>query len=36
MPPLDPEMALGYAEPDDKVNTFRTPREPVANFTHWV
>ena len=29
-------MALGYADPDDKVNSFRTPREPVASFSHWL
>ncbi|TNF55410.1 MAG: nitroreductase [Burkholderiales bacterium] len=29
-------MALGYADPDDKVNGFHTPREPVASFTHWL
>ncbi|MCB2018185.1 MAG: nitroreductase, partial [Hydrogenophaga sp.] len=29
-------MALGYADPADKVNTFATPREPVASFTHWL
>jgi len=29
-------MALGYADPSDKVNTFHTPREPVASFTHWL
>jgi nitroreductase len=29
-------MALGYADPDDKVNGFHTPREPVATFTHWL
>lgn len=29
-------MALGYADPADKVNTFRTPREPVAQFTTWL
>ncbi|MFM6986987.1 MAG: nitroreductase [Hydrogenophaga sp.] len=29
-------MALGYADPADKVNTFVTPREPVAGFTHWL
>ncbi|WP_130802323.1 nitroreductase [Acinetobacter ihumii] len=26
-------VALGYADPDDIVNTFITPREPVENFT---
>jgi nitroreductase len=29
-------MALGYADEDDMVNTFRTPRVPVAEFTHWL
>lgn len=29
-------MALGYADPNDKVNGFHTPREPVASFTHWL
>ena len=29
-------MSLGYADPDDKVNGFHTPREPVASFTHWL
>ncbi|HMN91698.1 MAG TPA: nitroreductase [Hydrogenophaga sp.] len=29
-------MALGYADPDDKVNGFHTPREPVASFTRWL
>ena len=29
-------MALGYADPADKVNSFVTPREPVASFTHWL
>lgn len=29
-------MALGYADLEDKVNSFHTPREPVASFTHWV
>ncbi|TNF60041.1 MAG: nitroreductase [Burkholderiales bacterium] len=29
-------MALGYADPDDKVNGFRTPREPVSSFTRWL
>lgn len=28
-------MALGHADTGDKVNTFSTPREPVASFTHW-
>ena len=28
-------MALGYADMDDPVNTFHTPREPVKNFTTW-
>ncbi|MFP8777396.1 nitroreductase [Hydrogenophaga sp. RWCD_12] len=29
-------MALGYADPADKVNGFITPRETVASFTHWL
>ena len=29
-------MALGYADDKDIVNTFRTPRETVASFTHWL
>jgi hypothetical protein len=29
-------MSLGYADPDDKVNHFHTPREPVASFTQWL
>ena len=29
-------MSLGFADPDDKVNDFHTPREPVASFTHWL
>jgi nitroreductase len=29
-------LALGYADPTDKVNTFRTPREPAAHFTTWL
>lgn len=29
-------MALGYADQADPVNTFRTPREPVAHFTTWL
>jgi nitroreductase len=29
-------MALGYADPTDKVNTFITPREPVEAFTSWL
>jgi nitroreductase len=29
-------MSLGYADPDDKVNDFHTPRESVASFTHWL
>ena len=29
-------MALGYADAGDIVNTFRTPRVPVADFTHWL
>jgi nitroreductase len=29
-------MALGYADDQDIVNTFRTPRETVSSFTHWL
>lgn len=29
-------MALGYADASDVVNTFRTPRVPVSEFTHWL
>ena len=29
-------MALGFADESDVVNTFRTPREPVTTFTHWL
>jgi nitroreductase len=29
-------MALGYADETDKVNTFHTPRVPVAEFTTWL
>jgi len=29
-------MALGYADETDVVNTFHTPRVPVADFTHWL
>lgn len=29
-------MALGYADPDALVNTFHTPRVPVAEFTTWL
>jgi nitroreductase len=29
-------MALGYADPSDKVNGFHTPREPVESFTTWL
>ncbi len=29
-------MALGYADEDAVVNTFHTPREPVAHFTRWL
>ncbi|MDP2261721.1 MAG: nitroreductase [Hydrogenophaga sp.] len=29
-------MALGFADPADKVNSFLTPREPVASFTQWL
>jgi nitroreductase len=29
-------MALGYADTSDKVNTFHTPRVPVAEFATWL
>ncbi|MGZ5180091.1 MAG: nitroreductase [Ramlibacter sp.] len=29
-------MSLGWADPAAPVNTFHTPREPVAAFTHWL
>ncbi|MES2878991.1 MAG: nitroreductase [Pseudomonadota bacterium] len=29
-------MALGYADMDEVVNTFHTPRVPVEEFTHWL
>lgn len=29
-------MALGQADPAEKVNSFQTPREPVPSFTRWV
>ena len=29
-------MALGYADPADKVNGFHTPRETVESFTTWL
>ena len=29
-------MALGYADESEVVNTFHTPRVPVAEFTHWL
>jgi nitroreductase len=29
-------LSLGYADPDDLVNTFVTPREPVSSFTTWL
>jgi nitroreductase len=29
-------MSIGYADVDAKVNTFHTPREPIANFTRWL
>jgi hypothetical protein len=29
-------MALGFADDQDIVNTFRTPRETVESFTHWL
>ena len=29
-------MSMGYAVPDEPVNSFHTPREAVASFTHWL
>ncbi len=29
-------LSLGYADESDKVNTFHTPRVPVAEFTTWL
>jgi hypothetical protein len=29
-------MALGYADPSAVVNSFHTPRVPVADFTTWL
>lgn len=29
-------MSLGYADASDVVNSFHTPRVPVADFTHWL
>ncbi|RYY84496.1 MAG: nitroreductase [Comamonadaceae bacterium] len=29
-------MALGYADESEKVNTFHTPRDPVAGFARWL
>jgi nitroreductase len=29
-------MSLGYADESARVNSFHTPREPVASFTRWV
>jgi nitroreductase len=29
-------MALGYADENEVVNSFHTPRVPVAEFTHWL
>ena len=29
-------ISLGYADPNDKVNGFRTPRESVESFTTWL
>ena len=29
-------MALGYADEQQTVNSFHTPREPVESFTHWL
>jgi hypothetical protein len=28
-------MSLGWIQANEPVNTFFTPREDVANFTHW-
>jgi nitroreductase len=29
-------MSLGYADPNDKVNSFNTPRVPASEFTTWL
>lgn len=29
-------MSLGYLDEEARVNSFHTPREPVASFTHWL
>jgi nitroreductase len=29
-------MSMGYVDPEEKVNTFRTPRVPVEEFARWV
>ena len=29
-------MALGFADPSDEINSYRTPRELAESFTHWV
>lgn len=29
-------LALGYADPSEPVNTFRTPRAPASAFTRWL
>ena len=29
-------MSLGYADVDEPVNSFHTPRLPVSEFTHWL
>jgi nitroreductase len=29
-------MAMGYADATDQVNTYRTPRIPAEDFTHWL
>ena len=29
-------MSLGFADASDPVNSFHTPRVPVADFTHWL
>jgi hypothetical protein len=29
-------MALGYADDGEIVNTYRTPRVPVSEFTRWL
>jgi nitroreductase len=29
-------MSLGYADADQPVISFHTPRVPVSEFTHWL